>query len=281
MRKLVLMLGMAVMVFSLVVVSGPAFADLNTTTTSTVDSDFFGFDPSAFLTTFTMLSSGGSATNYIPNGLIPGSLTQRPDRVVNAGGLTDFGCGPLAAGTLCVQAVLNLADRVNTDGQNTAPTGGGAGANGVDNLASVLTGDLTSVVSLSAIDDGMPSGSITFTRSTALLSGFNQTVQSQIGGGTFQDFTEHDYTLSPFTSTTARTYNVSGTPLTTAIRTVLSVTQASMGGDAPGVDAIGYTLDWNHLSGHPGNGNYFTPGLGNANWLGNTPTVDTDGFCVC
>lgn len=324
------LVSVAITLLGTVVLSGPALAQnqANFTNINTANSTFFGFAPAdwaatvqAFTQSTNTYSCSGttvvlcSSGNYVKNGQMPGSLTQRPDKVVSAN--PDFGCGAqVASYTDCLEATINLQDRVNGNtttanlaagtggnGQNTAPTSqtptGGGGPSGV------LIGDMTSEVYMESLDDGMPSGSIVFNRTDGsdgtIDVDFDQTVSSEILG--LQTFTEHDYTLTSFVAipcTTApqcTTFPSTAFPGTVAgqvgsrhsgvaggfpqsnlgIRAELDLTQTSLGGLGTATEEIGYAVDWQGNGTAPTPGAYFTPGLNVADWTGSAG-LDTNGF---
>jgi hypothetical protein len=321
MKKTALALAV-VAVLGIIGFGGPALAQNinNITNINTFDSTFFGFAPTAanintFMQKDTVLSTGGdfTATAYVKNNQMPGAYTQRPDKVVNAN--PDFGCGAqVTSGSACVESVLNIEDRVNGNtttanlaaatggnGQNTAPTSqtptGGGGPSGV------LIGDLNSEVYLESVEDGMPSGSVVFSRTDGsdgtIDVNFAQTVSSTIAG--FQTFTEHDYTLTPFVAIACplATCTATNFPGTVAgqvgsrlsgmaagfahsdmgIRAELDFTQTSLGGEGASTEHVGYAVDWKGNGTYPTLGAYLTPGLNIAggDWQGD-PAVDTNGF---
>jgi hypothetical protein len=162
-----------------------------------------------------------------------------------------------------------------------------------------MIGNMTSVVNLNTMigEDGMPSGSITFTRapnaSTACgansgqgtLACFDTTlnhVLNQTISGLYT-FAQTEATLAPMDSVASRHYNSTGGAIAGAlfmpsvsILTNTSVTQAAMGGDASstgGTDVLSWGTLWTNNGGHPGGGQFASPGLNVANWAGNVNTI--------
>jgi hypothetical protein len=286
-----------------------------------------------------------SSTNYAKNTHMPGSYTDRPDsggnslRTVNnvVSAVPDFGCGvwnnvgagpvSLNSGSECDESTLNLHDRVNSNfdgtttigagdavnsglGQNTAPTGqnqcGGNVASGQN--CGTLVGNMVSNVTIAQEvgEDGMPSGSITFSRTQSGSVAFDQQINQIVAG--LYTFSEND-TAGEFQAlipgapivagglcnepptpsitcndNTGRTsggtatmgsYVGTGLPITGT----LSLVQNAMGGEpgAVGTDNIGYTVAFPGNGEYPNAGTFFTPGLNVADWT-NTPAVDTSGF---
>jgi hypothetical protein len=288
-----------------------------------------------------------SSSDYAKNTHMPGSYTDRPDsggnslRTVNnvVSAVPDFGCGvwnnvgagpvPLNSGSECDESTLNLHDRVNSNfdgtttigagdtvnsglGQNTAPTGinqcGGNAASGQN--CGTLVGNMVSNVTIAQEvgEDGMPSGSITFSRTQAGLVAFDQQINQIVAGL---------YTFSEVDTTGASTFQalIPGAPLVAGglcnepptpsivcndgagrtsggtatigsyvgtglpITGTLSLVQNAMGGEpgAVGTDNIGYTVAFPGNGEYPNAGTFFTPGLNVADWT-NTPAVDTSGF---
>ena len=320
--KKIALAAVAVALAGLMATAGPALAQNrnNSTQIFTSNSAFFGFVPTpANIDTFMQKDVAASCTapcdfqfnTYVKNNQMPGAYTARPDKAVTAN--PDFGCGTqVTSGSACLETVMNLEDRVNGNtttanlgggggnGQNTAPTtangtGGPAGPSGV------LVGDLTSEVYMESVEDGMPSGSVVFSRTDGTLGSievdFDQTVTTSISG--FQDFTEHDYTLAPFEAIlcVAPDCPVGATVFPAGalvgnrtsgalpghahsglgIRADLSLSQPSMGGEGTGTEAIGYSVDWQGDGMYPTPGAYFTPGLNVGDWVGST-APDNNGF---
>jgi hypothetical protein len=195
------------------------------------------------------------------------------------------------------------------NGQNTAPTNVN-GVVGAGNVTGVMVGDLNHTVYLESAEDGMPSGSIVFHRTDGIntapgattgvpiMVDFDQNINFSIAGG-FQTFSEHDFTTSPIAallceaalpcaegavqpanaSYGARHSGVDGGAAHSnmGIRAVLSLSQASLGGEGTGTEAVGYTVDWQGNGTYPTPGAYFTPGLNAGDWQGD-PNPDTNGF---
>jgi hypothetical protein len=287
-----------------------------------------------------------SSTDYVKNTHMPGSYTDRPDsggnslRTVAAvvSAVPDFGCGvwnnilggPVAlnSGSECDESALNLHDRVNSNfdgtttvgagdavnsglGQNTAPSAinqcGGNAASGQN--CGTLVGNMVSNVTIAheVGEDGMPSGSITFSRTQAGLVSFSQDINQVVAG--LYTFSEVDTTTASFqaivpvapvvagglcnepaTPSIVCNDNVGRTSGGTAavsaavaaglpITATLDLVQEAMGGEPGhiGQDTIGYTVNFPGNGEYPNAGAFFTPGLNVADWA-NTPAVDTSGF---
>jgi hypothetical protein len=278
------------------------------------------------------LASGFSCTAsyYVPragndggaNASLPGSYTSSPQGTVVA--LPDWGCGSqgFTTGGCPDDAPFNEADIVlgnntPTDGFNTAPGFGTTDGGTTCGIPSgcgpdgTMTGTMVSVVNLNTVagpdGDGMPSGSITFTRTpngTVASTGFgggncgnsygtqaglacNDVTISQVLNQTIAGlytFAHTDVTSDNFgnpaaiNSVSARSYNnvsgavagLLGIPNTT-IYSHDSIEQAAMGGDAEsvgGTDTLAWGTLWNNNEGHPGGAGMFSPGLNVANWAG-------------
>jgi len=311
----------------------PSTANLATFTNANTGTNFLG----AAGATFTAIASdalsctgtaatGFTCTNTGANGYItragamPGAYTSSPQKLVSVN--PDWGCGTnvTTGGTCVADGGTNIADRVlnnNTtnDGNNTAPGTGvsdavtACGITGGCSPDGQLVGTYTSVVNFNADgSDGMPDGSITFTRTpnaTTSCRATGQTTQgcsdvtlsqsqTQTIAGLYT-FGHTDVSLTPFNSVAARSYgNVTGATGATLntprvnILSVTTLTQDVYGGDAEstgGSDTQTWGTLWTNGGAHPG-GNFFTPGLNNANsaidnsiFLG-TPAnpVDAAGF---
>jgi hypothetical protein len=312
MKKINLMLAV-LSILAIVAFTGPAIAQNweVETQTHTVGSKFFGFAPttsniSTFMDMNLALSNADgtlwTSDDYIRGTLLPGAWTSRADRSVSTS--PDWGCGVFTvAGGNCVElgaTGMNLPDRVLTDGFNTAPTavnstgttfpgGGGTGSG-------VLVGDMISFVSLDDIDADMPFGTIQFTRSTDLFFTVYQNISHTLAG--LYTWNETDFNSTPIpVFTLGRNLGFgSGEPNVAGdgIRAIMNLTQTGMGGlygtfltdcsanqtgiQDCGTSVLNNDVVWTGGQNHPGGGNFFTPGLNIANWAGNAPTVDSDGF---
>jgi hypothetical protein len=279
-----------------------------------------------------------SASNYIPrqgndgggaNTNLPGAYTSSPNRLVSA--RPDWGCGAgnggagITTGACDDDGVSNIADFVlgnefPADGFNTAP---GAGLNndvttcGIPSVTCTdgqMTGTMTSVVNLNTFigEEGMPSGSITFTRTPnastlcgagsgqGTLACFDTTLNqnfSQVITGLYT-FAHTDVTLAPMDSVASRHYNSTDGATIVAGNGVLfmpsvmilsntSVQQETMGGDpledTGGIESHSWGTLWTNNGGHPGGGQLFAPGSHVGNWAGDNAaalgsSADGNGF---
>jgi len=203
---------------------------------------------------------------------------------------------------------INTISRVLM-GHNTAPGPNSCGgtlpvpAVSVPCVEGTLTGALNSVIALdNQSDPDMPTGSIVFNwtaQDTPPPAGSSASAVNSNGSATFTvdinhevsqlyTFNEHDTTLNPvltYASSDFQNLPDAGGPVGTihlgdvypeteniAIRTTLDLTQRTMGGNGLQSETIGYTVDWTgETFGHPGGGNYFSPGLNIRDWVGNVP----------
>jgi hypothetical protein len=126
--------------------------------------------------------------------------------------------GDVGSGVYCNEAFVNLHDRVNGNvsqstlgavgdavnsgnGQNTAPTAAGQCAgNGAGQNCGTLVGSLVSTVTIAQEigEDGMPSGSITFSRTDQGIVDFAQSINQVVAG--LYTFSETDVNGAPFQS---------------------------------------------------------------------------------
>jgi hypothetical protein len=312
MKKLNLMLAV-LSILAIVAFAGPALAQNweTETDTHTVGSKFFGFAPTASnISTFmdmnlSLSNADGTlwtSDDYIRGTFMPGAWTSRADRTINT--LPDFGCGFLVIQeNNCVETGggQNNVDRILTDGGNTAPLG--ANFSGTDNAMGganngVLQGDMVSFVSLDDVDPDMPFGVIQFSRSANLFQTIYQNISHNLSG--LYSWNETDSNSAPIpVFTLGRNLGFgTGDPmnLTVPIHTIMTLTQTGMGNDVDctlttlgvcGDSVLNNTIDWTGNGAHPGNNQFFTPGLNvngtvgggaGGDWAGNGTIVDNVGF---